>query len=237
MLKRLAPAIRERIAHLTWPNGRGIVERDGVLYLLNLQSGNWYDKQILHWGAPESEQRRFLMDNIRHRCCDTFLDIGANFGMYALCVAMQTDCKAVIACEPDKRSYDRLRANLLINELTEKVQTRMVAVSDHSGTVPFKRGPDNDASASEVGEDGSGYAVPSVRLDDEFAADRALHRLQDRHPISRTRGASRNEVPPKRQRLFSTGRMRGQLRYAPHRRHASRRLQPLASHRRRSLFR
>jgi hypothetical protein len=27
---------------------------------------------------------------------------------------------------------------------------------------------DNDASASEVGEDGSGYSVPAVRLDDEF---------------------------------------------------------------------
>jgi len=48
------------------------------------------------------------------------------------------------------------------------VQTRMVAVSDHSGTVPFKLGPVNDASASEIGEDGSGYSVPSVRLDDEL---------------------------------------------------------------------
>ena len=32
----------------------------------------------------------------------------------------------------------------------------MVAVSDHSGTVPFKLGLDDGASASEVGEDGSG---------------------------------------------------------------------------------
>jgi FkbM family methyltransferase len=168
MLKRLAPTIRKRIAHLTWPNGRGIVRRDGVLYRLNLQSQNWYDKQILYWGAPESEQRAFLIDNIRRRHCDTFLDIGANFGMYAACVALQTDCSIVIAYEPDKRSYDRLRANLLINGLTEKVQTRMAAVSDHSGTVSFKLGPLNDASSSEVGEDGSGYSVPSVRLDDEL---------------------------------------------------------------------
>jgi hypothetical protein len=40
----------------------------------------------------------------------------------------------------------------------------MAAVSDHSGTVPFKLGPDNDALASEVGEDGSGYSVPCLRL-------------------------------------------------------------------------
>jgi FkbM family methyltransferase len=168
MLKRLAPTIRKRIAYLTWPNGRGIVRRDGVPYLLNLQSQNWYDKQILYWKAPESEQRAFLVENIRRRDCDTFLDIGANFGMYAACVALQTDCTTIIAYKPDKRSYDRLRANLLINGLTEKVQTRMGAVSDHSGTVPFKLGPVNDASVSEVGEDGSGYSVPSVRLDDEL---------------------------------------------------------------------
>jgi FkbM family methyltransferase len=168
MLKRLAPSIRKRMARLLWPNGRGIVRRDGVLYLLNLQSQNWYDTQILYWGAPESEQRAFLVENIRRRDCDTFLDIGANFGMYAACVALQTDCSTIIAYEPDKRSYDRLRANLLINGLTEKVQTRMAAVSDHTGTIPFKLGPVNDASASEVGEDGSGYSVPSARLDDEL---------------------------------------------------------------------
>jgi FkbM family methyltransferase len=169
MLKRLAPAIRKRIAHLTWPKGRGIAHRDGVLYLLNLHSQNWYDKQILYWGAPEREQRALMIGNIRDRQCGTFLDIGANFGMYAASVALQTDCSTVIAYEPDRRSYDRLRANLLINGLTEKVQTRMAAVSDHSGTVPFKLGPDNDASASEVGDDGSGYSVPCVRLDDELS--------------------------------------------------------------------
>jgi hypothetical protein len=35
MLKRPAPSIRKRMARIFWPNGRGIVRRDGVLYLLN----------------------------------------------------------------------------------------------------------------------------------------------------------------------------------------------------------
>jgi hypothetical protein len=48
------------------------------------------------------------------------------------------------------------------------ITTCMAAVSDQNGTVPFKLGPDNDASASEVGEDGSGYSVSSVCLDDEL---------------------------------------------------------------------
>jgi FkbM family methyltransferase len=168
MLKRLLPSLRKRLATLTWPEGRGIVRRDGVLYLLNLNSRNWYDKRILCWGAPESEQRRLMIDNIRKRKCDIFLDIGANFGMYALNVAANTDCGTVIAFEPDSRSYDKLRANLLINDLLQKVQTRMVAVSDKTGTVPFKLGPANDASSSEIGDNGSGFSVPCLRLDDEL---------------------------------------------------------------------
>lgn len=168
MLKRLAPSIRKRIAHLTWPNGRGIVRRDGVLYLLNLQSENWYDKHILLWGAGEPEQRAFFLDNIRRRDCDTFLDVGANFGTYAACVALMTGCGTIFAFEPDKRSYDRLHGHLLINDLTGKVQIRMVAVSNHNGTVPFARAPTNNDFMSKVGEDGSGFAVPAVRLDDEL---------------------------------------------------------------------
>jgi FkbM family methyltransferase len=98
----------------------------------------------------------------------TFLDVGANFGTYAAYVALQTGCSTIFAYEPDKRSYDRLRAHLLINGLTEKVQTRMVAVSNHNGTVPFARAPTNNDFLSKVGEDGSGFSVPAVRLDDEL---------------------------------------------------------------------
>lgn len=84
MLKRLVPSIKKHIARLTWPNGRGIVQRDGVFYFLNLQPENWYDKQILRRGAAEPQQRAFFCKNIRCRDCDIFLDIGANAGTVML---------------------------------------------------------------------------------------------------------------------------------------------------------
>ncbi|MGA8494300.1 MAG: FkbM family methyltransferase [Xanthobacteraceae bacterium] len=175
MLKRLAPSIRRRIARLLWPNGRGIVRRDGVLYFVNLQSRNWYDKHIVQLGADEPEQRAYFLDQIRRRQSDTFLDIGANFGTYTACVALQTNCGSVFAYEPDKRSYDWLRTHLFINGLADKVQTRMVAVSNHNGTVPFALAPSNKDYLSKIGDDGSGFSVPAVRLDDEFAL--AGHRI------------------------------------------------------------
>jgi FkbM family methyltransferase len=152
-----------------WPSGRGIVRRDGVLYLLHLNHENWYDKHILQWGAGEAEQRAFFIRHIRRRQCDTFLDIGAHIGTYAACVALQASCGTIIAFEPDERSYERLRAHLLINDLTEKVQTRMVAVSNHNGTVPFIRAPIHIAGMSKICEGGSdGFSVSAVRLDDEL---------------------------------------------------------------------
>jgi hypothetical protein len=106
-----------------WPNGRGIVRRDGVLYFVNLQSRNWYDKHIVQLGADEPQQTAYFLDQIRRRQSDTFLDIGANFGTYTACVALQTNCGSVFAYEPDKRSYDWLRTHLFINGLADKVQT------------------------------------------------------------------------------------------------------------------
>jgi len=47
MFKRIVPSFRKRFARLFWPAGRGIVRRDGMLYLLNLKRENWYDR-FLH---------------------------------------------------------------------------------------------------------------------------------------------------------------------------------------------
>ena len=168
MFKRIVPSFRKRFARLFWPDGRGIVRRDGILYLLNLQRENWYDKHILLWGAGEPEQRRFFLDNIRRRNCDTFLDIGANFGTYAASVALQSDCQTIIAYEADQRNYDRLFLHLCINGVTDKIRIRMVAVSNRNGTVPFARAAARDCYNSQVTDDGSGFTVPAVRLDDEL---------------------------------------------------------------------
>ncbi len=51
-----------------------------------------------------------------------FSTSAANFGTYALCIALQTNCGTIFAYEPDKRSHDRLRAHLLrdTNALTTR---------------------------------------------------------------------------------------------------------------------
>jgi FkbM family methyltransferase len=46
--------------------------------------------------------------------------------------------------------------------------SRIAAVSDHSGTVRLSRALAYDNYNSQVGDDGSGFAVRAVRLDDEL---------------------------------------------------------------------
>jgi hypothetical protein len=93
------------------------VRRDGALFLRDLN--NWYDKVVLKWGPGEPERRIYLLDNIRRRECDTFLDVGANFGSYTAFVTLCTKA-TTIAYEPDRRSYARLRTRLLLNRMHKK---------------------------------------------------------------------------------------------------------------------
>jgi len=164
---RLIKSFRKRLAWLLWPTGHGVVRRDGALFLVNLR--NWAEKTLVTQGTFETKQLAYLTENIRGRHCDVFVDIGANMGAYSIFVALQTDCKTIIAFEPDQRSFDRLRANALLNGLSRVIEARAVAVSSSNGTVPFSYGPDSFDAVSKVAEGPEASVVAAVRLDDVIA--------------------------------------------------------------------
>jgi len=169
MLKRLLPSLRKRTARLFWAAGRGIVSRDGVLYLVNATSSNHYDKHILQRGTQnqEPQQRAFLLKNLLERRCDTFIDIGANYGLYALSVALHTGCGTIIAFEPGRRSFAQLLGNIVVNDLAERITVHNLAISNCNGAVPFTYGIGGDGDFTARVGDGSGAdTVRAVRLDD-----------------------------------------------------------------------
>lgn len=59
-----------------------------------------------------------------------FIDVGANDGLYTLFAAPRVG--AVVAVEPSRREFERLRANLELNGLTN-VLARQIALSDQPG--------------------------------------------------------------------------------------------------------
>ncbi|HUE95064.1 MAG TPA: FkbM family methyltransferase [Longimicrobiaceae bacterium] len=102
------------------------------------------------------------------------LDVGASIGVVAL-LAARIGCR-VLALEPERANFERLRANVALNGLP--VETLRVAVTDHRGTEtlrvlpPHRRGhhtlaPAADAVATQT--------VPCTTLDD----------LLERHGLER----------------------------------------------------
>jgi FkbM family methyltransferase len=97
-----------------------------------------------------------------------FLDIGANAGLYTCILLKQDLVRRAIAFEPDRRNAVHLRANLLINDLLERVDLRELAVSDAPGRLRLVPGPESNTGASRLAAagDAEGYEVDVVRLDD-----------------------------------------------------------------------
>jgi FkbM family methyltransferase len=103
------------------------------------------------------------------------LDIGANFGFYAVTFARAlARCARIIAFEPFPSTFRRLCTNIALNELDDVIQAHPVALSDHVGRARMWSRPDN-SGASAVLEEGN-TSVPATTLD-AFAQEAGLSQL------------------------------------------------------------
>src|ERR1700722_9005491 len=102
VLKRLVPSLQKRMVKMVWPDGQGVLRREGALFLLNLNTSN--DRIILREGLIEQTQRPYFFENARKRSCDVLLDIGANIGLYSLFAALrEKNFTTIIAFEPNQQ--------------------------------------------------------------------------------------------------------------------------------------
>jgi FkbM family methyltransferase len=165
VLKRLIPSLRKRRAELSAPDKYRLVERDGAMFLVNYR--DWADRMAIIHGLVERPQIEYLIGQIAARGCDLFLDIGAHMGSYAMMVALRTRCAKIVAFEPDPQNFAHLQANLLVNGLLDRVESRAVAVTDSDGSVPFARSPQTHDVWSRISDAtrAATMSVPAARLD------------------------------------------------------------------------
>ncbi|MCI4347546.1 MAG: FkbM family methyltransferase [Thermoplasmata archaeon] len=84
-------------------------------------------------GLYEPETSRLLQGLIRSG--DTFVDVGANNGYFALLAAtLVTPAGRVFAIEPNPGSFERLMRNIRLNRMEERIQALGVAVGPTRGT-------------------------------------------------------------------------------------------------------
>ena len=150
ILKRLYPGIKKRLAKLFWRGGYSIVSSGGSLFLLNYR--NFVDREIAFYDDYETEQFSYFTKLMSEQGCDLFLDIGANIGFYSVHVGRSRLANQIIAFEPDPRNVNQLSANLLINQLTGRVEIVAKAVSNVESELPFQFFPDTSTGQSRVDE-------------------------------------------------------------------------------------
>lgn len=67
----------------------------------------------------------------------TFIDVGANCGLYSLLAALWNPNLEVVAFEPVPAIFDCLKKNVLLNKLQGRVRCENVALSSESGRTTF----------------------------------------------------------------------------------------------------
>jgi FkbM family methyltransferase len=103
---------------------------------------------------------------------DTFIDVGAFHGLYAVAVTKRLAAQGrVVAFEPVQASFDVLQKHISLNDVTQKVEAICAAVGDRDGTVNFAT--EGSSQSSICVEPRGGKTVPMRTLDSVLHERRA----------------------------------------------------------------
>jgi len=88
----------------------------------------------LYCGLHEFEDMSFLLHFLRDQ--DLFVDVGANIGSYTILASGQIGCRT-IAFEPVPATFTRLKNNIAINHISDKVEALNVGIGSISTKIRF----------------------------------------------------------------------------------------------------
>ncbi|MGK4569300.1 FkbM family methyltransferase [Flavobacterium sp. 3HN19-14] len=135
---------------------------------------NLYKNSVLSrdiYNGFEKEEIDFLKELLREG--DTFVDIGANVGLFSLhAAAIVGNSGSVISFEPSPETFKRLTENIHLNDF-ENIDARNIGLSDVAGQLAFHVSENgHDAWNSFANSDGKklqkSIQVPVSTLDEEL---------------------------------------------------------------------
>ncbi len=104
------------------------------------------------------------------RAEDTIIDVGGNFGWYATLFAKAAPRGKVISYEPVPDTFEVMRDNIDINNMTTNVELHPVCVGEKAGTVSFLRTGNSGLGHVATGkESGESIDIAIVTLDEQLA--------------------------------------------------------------------
>jgi FkbM family methyltransferase len=138
---------------------------------LRLDLADW-TQRLYSLGETDAERRRIIKRFLPRG--GTFVDVGANIGLYSCWAASQVGPRGrVISFEPMPQNVESLRSNIALNRLTN-VEVFEVALSDTPGELDLfvpPSHPGGQSGATRSFDPGGWRAtdtVPAARLDDLF---------------------------------------------------------------------
>lgn len=91
--------------------------------------------KVLYYEGPDAFEYTPLFCKLIVKC-KTFLDIGANTGYYSL-LAGSSSQASIYAFEPSHGPLHYLKKNVLLNQLTSRIQVLPIALGHQKGTLDF----------------------------------------------------------------------------------------------------
>lgn len=148
-------SVRRRPEKLTFVEDSVLVVEKGMFGA----TGNIYT------GLVEFNDMSFLLHVLQPG--DTFVDIGANVGVYTILAAKNAGAD-VISFEPIPSTFEKLKRNVEANRVENKVDLRRYGVGDKAGTLRFSMSMDainHVLRDDEVADGAEGIEVPVGTLD------------------------------------------------------------------------
>lgn len=103
----------------------------------------------LYCGLLEYQDMGFLLHLLRPG--DTFMDIGANIGVYTILASGEVGANT-IAVEPVPLTYKRLMDNVFINQMGHRVKALNIGLGSKKGNIRFTQGQDAENHVALEGE-------------------------------------------------------------------------------------
>jgi FkbM family methyltransferase len=172
-LIRLAPlALRTKLYYALY---RSQAARDSSLYAsaalalapgyrMELWPGDEAHGEIAFTGLYEGRLSKRLIAHSREG--GLMVDVGANFGYFALLWLAARPTNRVIAFEPVSRNVTMLRRNAAMNGVEDRFDIRAMAVGNRDEPLPFSPGPETQTGWGGFTEKNvDSFVVESVTLD------------------------------------------------------------------------
>lgn len=137
----------------------------GARLLVNLDDEVGYEIAINRF---EWRELKMMIEACKRLRPDVFVDVGANLGLYTCVVGRLDLVPRLVAIEPDRENFARLKINLTLNGLADRVEAREVAAGGRFGVATLIPSAMENRGMSRIGSSGGNdaYDVTVMTLDE-----------------------------------------------------------------------